>query len=172
MSRRISLSLTLLGVMLIAALLPAASFADPANPPPPAISYPSTGLNPPASLAGANGRLAVMIELAAPAVIAAPNGPNSRSAHQQITAAQAALMPQLASLERAGAVPNQPGVRWCRGHNPSRSAGSVARTARRCTGSGDLPPSCLPTAFRARRPAHCRRWPQSPPQPGKACALA
>src|SRR6266511_809081 len=98
MSRRISLLLTLLGVMLIAALLPAASFADPANPPPPAISYPSTGLNPPVSLAGASGRLAVMIELTAPAVIAAPNGPNSRSPHQQVAAAQATLIPQLASL--------------------------------------------------------------------------
>ena len=98
MSRRISLLLTLLGVMLIAALLPAASFADPADPPPPAISYPSTGLNPPVSLAGASGRLAVMIELTAPAVIAAPNGPNSRSPHQQVAAAQATLMPQLAAL--------------------------------------------------------------------------
>src|SRR6476469_9712073 len=99
MSRRISLLLTLLGVILIAALLPAASFADPANPPPPPpISYSSTGLHPPVSLEGANGRLAVMIELAAPAVIAAPSGLNSLSPHQQIAAAQAALMPQLASL--------------------------------------------------------------------------
>src|SRR5215207_9566669 len=98
MSRRTSLSLTLLGVMLIAALLPAASFADPADPPPPPVSYPSTGLNPPASLASANGRLAVMLELAAPAVIAAPNSMNSRSAHQQVIAAQAALIPQLAAV--------------------------------------------------------------------------
>jgi hypothetical protein len=96
MSRRISLSLTLLGVMLIAALLPAASFADPPQPPP--ISYPSIGLNPPTSLASANGRLAVMLELAAPAVIAASNGPNSRSAHQQIIAAQSTLIPQLAAV--------------------------------------------------------------------------
>src|SRR4026208_1613101 len=98
MSRRISPLFALLVGLLIAALLPAASFADPASPPPPAISYPSTGLHPPASRVSANGRLAVMIELAAPAVIATPNGPSSQSAHQQITAAQAALMPQLASL--------------------------------------------------------------------------
>jgi hypothetical protein len=84
--------------MLIAALLPTASFADPANPPPPPISYPATGLHPPANLAGTQGRLAVMIELAVPAVIAAPKGPNSLSLHQRIAAAQAALMPQLASL--------------------------------------------------------------------------
>src|SRR4051812_39013106 len=94
MSRRISLLVALLSVMLIAALVPAASFADPADPPPP-ISYPSAGLNPPASLASANGRIAVMIELAAPAVIAAPSGPNSQSVQQQVIAAQATLMPQL-----------------------------------------------------------------------------
>src|SRR5438128_2355049 len=97
MSRRISTLLTLLGVMLIAALLPAASFADPTNPPQP-ISYASAGLNPPPRLANANGRLAVMIELAAPASIADPSAPSSISARQQIAAAQAALMPQLASL--------------------------------------------------------------------------
>jgi Subtilase family/Domain of unknown function (DUF4397) len=98
MSRRISLTFALLGVMLIVALLPTASFADPANPPPPAISYPSTGLNPPASRVGTNGHVAVMIELAMPAVIVAPNGLNSQSAHQQITAAQTALISQLAVL--------------------------------------------------------------------------
>ncbi|MEO7912665.1 MAG: S8 family serine peptidase, partial [Roseiflexaceae bacterium] len=98
MSRRISILLTLLGVMLIAALLPAASFADPANPPAQPISYSSTGLQPPTGLANANGRLTVMIELAAPAAIAAPSGPNSQSARQQLAAAQAALMPQLASF--------------------------------------------------------------------------
>jgi len=83
--------------MLIAALLPAASFADPANPPPP-ISYASTGLNPPAHLANANGRLAVMIELTAPAAIAAPNDASRLATRQLVAAAQAALMPQLASL--------------------------------------------------------------------------
>nr|MDQ2998020.1 S8 family serine peptidase [Chloroflexota bacterium] len=98
MSRRISILLTLLGVMLIAALLPAASFADPANPPPQPISYSSTGLNPPVRLANANGRLTVMVELGTPAAIAAPNAPSSIIARQQIAAAQAALMPQLASL--------------------------------------------------------------------------
>src|SRR5689334_8626303 len=98
MSRRISILLTLLGVMLIGALLPAASFADPGNPPPQPISYASAGLKPPARLANANGRLAVMIELAAPAAIADPTTPSGISARQQIAAAQAALMPQLASL--------------------------------------------------------------------------
>jgi hypothetical protein len=97
MSRRISFSLTLLGVMLIAALLPAASFADPTKPPAP-ITYPSNGLHPPSSLVGANGHVAVMIELATPAVIAAPNIPSSLSPRQQVAAAQAALMPQLAAL--------------------------------------------------------------------------
>ena len=52
MGRRISLLLTMLSVALIAALLPAASFADPAEPPIPPISYPATGLNPPANLEG------------------------------------------------------------------------------------------------------------------------
>src|SRR4051812_35621468 len=98
MSRRISPLLALLGVMLIAALLPAASFANPANPPPPAISFPSPGLNPPASRAGASGRVAVMLELVVPALVAAPNGSNSLSPHQRIAAAQATLMPQLTSL--------------------------------------------------------------------------
>jgi hypothetical protein len=98
MSRRISILLALLGVMLIAALLPAASFADPGDPPTQPISYPSAGLKPPPDLADANGRLAVMIELAAPAIIAAPSGTNSLTAQQQIAAAQAALVPQIASL--------------------------------------------------------------------------
>ncbi len=98
MSRRISILLALLSVMLSTALLPAASFADPANPAPPPISYPATGLQPPASPAGANGRLAVMIELATPAVLTAPSSPSSYSSHQQIMSAQAALMPQLVSL--------------------------------------------------------------------------
>src|SRR5829696_5206740 len=98
MSRRISTLLTLLGVMLIAALLPVASFADPANPPPQPISYSSTGLNPPVPLANANGRLAVMIELAAPPMTAAPSAPSSIPTRQQIATAQAMLMPQLASL--------------------------------------------------------------------------
>jgi hypothetical protein len=97
MSRRISILLSLLGVMLIAALLPTASFADPGSPPQ-AIAYSSSGLKPPASMIDANGQLAVMIELAAPAAIAAPGASNSLNAQQQIAAAQAALMPQLASL--------------------------------------------------------------------------
>src|SRR5829696_621549 len=98
MSRRISFLLPLLGVMLIAALLPAASFADPANPPPPPISYSSPGLHPPANLADTNSRLAVMVELSAPAAITAPHSPNSQPSHQQIAAAQAALVPQLTAL--------------------------------------------------------------------------
>src|SRR4051794_32509647 len=98
MSRRISFLLPLLAIMLIAALLPAASLADPANPPPQPISYPATGLKPPGHWAGANGRVAVMIELAAPAVIAAPARLSGQSAQQQIAADQAALMPQLAAF--------------------------------------------------------------------------
>jgi subtilisin family serine protease len=39
-----------------------------------------------------------MLELAAPAVIATPNGLNSRPAQQQVSSAQAALVPQLAAL--------------------------------------------------------------------------
>src|SRR5215212_11638677 len=98
MSRRISFLLAFLGVMLIAALLPAASFADPANPPPPPISYPSAGLKPPTSLANSDGRLSAMIELVTPAVLAAPNRSNSLLLHQQVAAAQATLVPQLAAL--------------------------------------------------------------------------
>src|SRR5689334_12859761 len=98
MSRRISFLLPLLGIMLIAALLPAASFADPTYPPAPPISYPAVGLHPPSNLASAHARLAVMVELAAPALLAAPNGPNSPSLRQQIAATQAALTPQLTAL--------------------------------------------------------------------------
>jgi hypothetical protein len=96
MGRRISLTLTFLSVALIAALTPAASFADPATPPPP-ITYSSTGLNPPSNLAGASDRVAVMIELATSAS-ATPDVPSTQALHQQLAAAQAALMPRLAAL--------------------------------------------------------------------------
>jgi hypothetical protein len=97
MGRRISLLLTFLSVALIAALLPTASFADPANPPPPAVSYQSAGLYPPANLAGANERLAVMVELAIPA-LGNPTDPDSGSPRSHVAAAQAALMPRLHAL--------------------------------------------------------------------------
>ncbi|HEU5098674.1 MAG TPA: S8 family serine peptidase, partial [Roseiflexaceae bacterium] len=90
MGRRISLTLTFLSVALIAALTPAASFADPADPPPPPVSYSSPGLNPPANLASANGRVAVMLELSTSA------SPTLSTPH--LAAAQAALMPRLAAL--------------------------------------------------------------------------
>lgn len=95
MGRRISLTLTLLSVALIAALTPAASFADPADPPPP-IAYSSAGLNPPSNLASTSGRVAVMIELTTPA--STPGAPNTQALHQQLAVAQAALMPRLAAL--------------------------------------------------------------------------
>src|SRR5690349_12828119 len=98
MSRRISFLLSLVGIMLIAALLPAASFADPAYPPAPPISYPAAGLNPPPNLESTHTRLAVMVGLGAPALLGAPNGTDSPSLRQRIAAAQTALAPQLSAI--------------------------------------------------------------------------
>jgi hypothetical protein len=95
MGRRISLLLALLSVALIATLSPEALYADPESPPP--VTYPSTGLRPPANLAGVNGRVAVMIELATPADVP-PGDPTNPSLRQRVAAAQAGLMPQLAAL--------------------------------------------------------------------------
>ncbi len=75
MGRRISLLLTWLSVALITALLPIASFAEPA--PPPVVHYSPSGLTPPPGLVNPPARVTAMIEIGDAATAPGFNDPSA-----------------------------------------------------------------------------------------------